>query len=279
MDQRHTLALRMNRDCPSHTESRSSDLEAAHNEHLTVPPEPDTTVFAASTWIRERSLSLDVSPFMPRRQSSRIALACHEDSSKPSRRVCFAMFEGGDGRPSPVQQVHMYPPIPQKMYADCFWSISDTHKMRNSQLEMVNQCRGNPSNKLSAAVLCLYGYARKRGAQDEHFDVSQNEAVRALVESNCRGLEYYMADRVSEHRCWGVTMVLAMQERYMIQDPEHVDVYLRSFYLKVSAPATRFARMIAKGDEEFVKNEINGKSHVATQSIDSCCRGLKNEAV
>lgn len=270
----------MNRDSSTNTVqtavetgTRSGDGSAGTNkEYLAVST--DSEIRAFQNWFsnHERPLSFDV--IMPRRQSNKSAVATADGAPKPSRRVHFAMFiEGNNG---PVQQVFVYPPVPKAMYPDCFWSTSETHNMRSTQLHVVKQCRASPSNELSAAVLCIYGYARKRRAPDEYFAESQNESVRVLVESDCRGLEYYMADRISQHRSWGIKMILAMQDRYRIQDPDHVDIYLRSFYLKVAAPATRFARMIAKGDEEFVMNELTGASHVDV-SFDQGGSGLKDD--
>ena len=204
----------------------------------------------------DRSFTFDIKPLMPARESSRKELAICKQHETHSRRVRFASHCRDDQVSSAVSDVFVYPAVPKELLGLCFWSQHEIELFRRAQNQLVRALHMTIGDKLSNAIMLLHGFRKEfQGQSDNESD--EQGALNILAASSLRGLEQHF--KTYDHykrRRWGVRKILSLQESCQDCDSNHLETLLRSWSLKISAPYTRCAIMLARVDEASAKDYI-----------------------
>ncbi|GKY92243.1 hypothetical protein MPSEU_000195500 [Mayamaea pseudoterrestris] len=213
------------------------------------------------------SFHLDVNPTMPVRDTSEEFMP-DAPTVHSKRRVRFAMYEKSNLRHTPVEKIFSYPAVPPEHAADCFWSRQETRNFRSFQKDVARYYKNTTGDAIAQSIRFLHDPTLKNESTLKSLALTDAKAIETLTECNTRGLEHFICDFFIKHRSLATRKVLAIQESCRDKDPEQLSCLLRICSLTDSAASTRYAFMVAKGDEALAMintsaapSSSNAKAH------------------
>jgi hypothetical protein len=214
---------------------------------LSVHIRPSPSSAASADHKTDAMSTSDHGPAATRRKSGRVNSSyppSHFITATPKRRVRFEMNE---------IDYFEYDGATEEEKEDFVTSKVDSKRGRQ---EAVAECKlySETNQDWVRGIEFLHASPLKSSLSHASSTLTKDEALRAISESEARGLEFKCSQLLSRHQKWAVSSVLARQVQLKLEHPSTVDhrwEQLRARISSVSQCSADFARLLAEVDAKI----------------------------